>query len=724
MIVQTETTGLDWPQITRWMCRRLAMLDGRLHALTPSEIEALGQSLAEASAPEAHQARHHAMNHFLRKLGLTRIQWHAQPRPHQLPMVGIGPDSGLCIVHGRTSADRLWVVETPQGRKEWTDIPPDLRFCSVALGWREQLQTGALGMLVEVLRQHRQPVGFFMFSTFIINLLAVFTSLYSMQVYDRVIPSRGVDTLIVLTMGVGLSILFELLLKFMRSLIMEKVVQEVDTDLSHRIFERLLKVRMDQFPSNVGTLASQLRMYESVRAFAYSASSYVLVDTPFAIVFLIMIWNIGGSLVVAVPSLFFIVTLLLGMGIKRATEAHTRHSQASSNRKLGLLVEAVESAETIKAQGTGWHFQNRWNVLTAQNVTEDRRVRHITEASTYYAAALQQVSYVLMLATGAYLAATTNSLTSGGLIACSILSGRVLQPVTMLPGMLAQWANAKFALLGIDGIFKLQTDHHEVNVPLPLPSLTGQIDLEKVIFAYPGQMHGLQIPQWSVRPGEKIGIIGGIGSGKSTLLKMLAGLYKPADGRVLLDQLDNQHISRPHLSEHIGYMAQNVQLFSGTLKDNLTAGLVGITEEALKQACMATGLAAFAGTHPKGLEMPIPEGGSGVSGGQRQLIGLTRLLLSRPALWLLDEPSANLDDDTERRAMQVLAGSVAPQQTLILVTHKAALLGMVQRLVVMAQGRIVLDGPRDAVLDHMRKQAQAAAQRPADAQGAAPSAQA
>ena len=205
---------------------------------------------------------------------------------------------------------------------------------------------------------------------------------------------------------------------------------------------------------------------------------------------------------------------------------------------------------------------------------------------------------------------------------------------------------------------------------------------------------------------------------------MLAGLYKPADGRVLLDQLDIQHISRPHLSEHIGYMAQNVQLFSGTLKDNLTAGLVGITEEALKQACMATGLAAFAGTHPKGLEMPIPEGGSGVSGGQRQLIGLTRLLLSRPALWLLDEPSANLDDDTERRAMQVLAGSVAPQQTLILVTHKAALLGMVQRLVVMAQGRIVLDGPRDAVLDHMRKQAQAAAQRPADAQGAAPSAQA
>ena len=268
MIVHTETTGQDWPQITRWLCRRLAMLDGRLHALTPAGIEALGQTLAEASAAEAHRERLQAMNHFLRQLGLHRIQWHAQPRPHQLPMVGIGPDTGLCIVHGRTPSEGLWVVETPQGRKEWAEIPTDLHFCSVALGWREQLQTGALGMLLEVLRQHRQPVGFFMFSTFIINLLAVFTSLYSMQVYDRVIPSRGVDTLIVLTLGVGLSIVFELLLKFMRSLIMEKVVQDVDTDLSHRIFERLLKVRMDQFPSNVGTLASQLRMYESVRAFA------------------------------------------------------------------------------------------------------------------------------------------------------------------------------------------------------------------------------------------------------------------------------------------------------------------------------------------------------------------------------------------------------------------------------------------------------------------------
>lgn len=699
------------------------MMDGRLHVLTPAEIEALGQQLQDdvaRAAPSSRLAEH--LTPMLRRIGLRERRWQARPRAHQTPMIGIDRDAGVCLIHGFNQSLGQWVVETPQGRREWAEPPAGMRFFNVALSIREQLSSGALGMLIEVLGQHRQPFAFFLLGTLVINLLAIVTSLYSMQVYDRVIPSRGVETLIVLTVGVALSIVFELVLKFVRSLIMERFVQEVDTDLSHRIYERLMRVRIDQFPASVGTLAAQLRMYESVRAFAYSATSYVLVDTPFALLFLLMIWFIGGPMVAAVPAVFFVVSLGLGLAIKRRTENHTRSSQAAANRKLGLLVESVECAEAIKAQGTRWHFQSRWNALTAQHVSEDRRVRHITESSMFYAAALQQFSYVLMLATGAYIAATTNSLTSGGLIACSILSGRVLQPVTALPGMLSQWANAKYALIGIDSIFKLQTDHHETQSPLPLSHLEGHLEFEKVVFAYPGQIHGLQVPQWKVQPGERIGIIGGIGSGKSTLLKLMAGLYKPTDGRVQIDHLDIQQVSRAHLSEHIGYMQQSVQLFAGTLKDNLCAGLIGLTDEAVQQACQATGLATWVATHPKGLEMPISEGGQGVSGGQRQLIGMTRLLLSRPALWLLDEPTANMDDETERRLMQLLHGSVGPQQTLVLVTHKMALLGLVQRLVVMAQGRIVLDGPRDAVLEHLRKasQPQAPASAPAGPEGAAP----
>ncbi len=710
--VQAPTDlGHDWPKLTTWMCRRLAMMDGRHHILTPQEVAQLGEQLkTEADKPAATSDLRPLLGHYFKRLGLRRIQWHKRPSKHRLPMVGVGRQTGLIIVHGFNLELEVWVTETPKGRQELAELPEDLVFCSVALGWTEQVHRGALGVLLEVLTLHRQPFGFFLLATFTINVLAVLTSLYSMQVYDRVIPSRGVDTLIVLTVGVLIAACFDLMLKFLRSLIMERVVQEVDVDMSHRIFERLLKVRMDQFPSSVGTLASQLRSYESIRSFAYSASSYALVDTPFALLFLLMIWAIGGPFVAAVPLVFFIISLLLGLTIKRKSEEHVKLSQAAANRKLGLLVETVECAEAVKAQGWRHAFQNRWNTLTQQNVAEDRRVRHLTEATTFYAAALQQVSYVLMLATGAYLAATTNSLTAGGLIACSILSGRVLQPVTALPGMLTQWANAKVALTMIDSIFKLQMDHHGTEAPLALSQLKGQVQLEKVMFAYPGQLQGVQVPQWQINPGEKIAIIGSIGCGKSTLLKLTAGLYKPFDGRVLIDSLDIQQVSRSHLSEHIGYMQQSVQLFAGTLKDNLTAGLVGITDEQVLQACQSTGLAAFAASHPKGLELPISEGGGGVSGGQRQLIGLTRLLLARPSMWLLDEPTANMDDETERRAIQNLSQAVKPEQTLIIVTHKMALLGLVQRLVVMQQGRIVLDGPRDAVLEHIHKQQQAAAQ--------------
>lgn len=709
----------DWAALALWMTRRLSLLDGRLHALTPPEVQELGARMVVATDPAVKNTKpannpknlRLLLSSYLLQAGLHKPAWVATPKVHLLPMLGSGLVTGLCLVHGRSPESGMWVIETPQGRVEWDKLPPDLAFCTVALGWREKMVTGALGVFKEVLMQYKKPLVYFALASLLINLLALLTSLYSMQVYDRVIPSRGVDTLMVLTVGVSATIVFELILKFLRSTMMDRVVQSADVELSHRIFERLMSVRMDQFPASVGTLASQLRSYELIRGFAYSATTYLVIDTPFALVFLLLIFIIGGPVVAAIPLAFFVVALLLGLTFKSKTEQHTRESQASSNRKLGLLVEAVGGAETIKSQGLRWHFLNRWNALTQQNVTEDRKVRHINESSSYYAATLQQLSYVLLVATGAYVASTTTDLTSGGLIACSILSGRVLQPVTMLPGLLTQWANSKSALAGIDAIFKLQLDHHEVQSPLPLVTAEGSYSLDKVMFGYPGQTQNLQVPSWSVTPGEKIGIIGGIGSGKSTFLKLLAGLYRANEGRVLLDQLDIQHISRMHLSQHVGLISQSVQLFAGTLKENLVAGLVGITEESLREACQATGLSTFVGSHPKGLDMLISEGGSGVSGGQRQLIGLTRLLLTRPAVWLLDEPTSSMDDETERQTLRVLAGAVGRTQTMILVTHKASVLSLVTRLVVMANGRIVLDGPRDAVLAHLRE-----AQKPKPAQ--------
>ena len=704
--MSTTASPPDWTEQVNWATRRLSMLDGRLHARTSEEVHELSRVLNRLHDTDSKDVIQH-VSIFLRQSGLQSIRWQRSPKAEWLPMLGCGPGTGLCIVHGRSAETGTWTVETPHGRQEWSTVPEDLQFCPIALGWRQALEAGAMGVFAQVLLQFKKPLAYFAVASLLVNLLALLTSLYSMQVYDRVIPSRGVETLWVLTMGVSVTIVFELVLKFLRSVMMDRVVQSADVQLSHHIFERLLKIRMDQFPASVGTLASQLRSYEMIRGFAYSATTYLLIDTPFALIFLTLILLIGGPLLAAIPLGFFIISLLLGLTFKRQTEQHTRESQAASNRKLGLLVEAVDSAETIKSQGLRWHFLNRWNALTQQNVVEDRKVRHINESATYYAATLQQLSYVLLVATGAYLAATSTDLTSGGLIACSILSGRVLQPVTMLPGLLTQWANAKTALKGIEAIFKLQVDHHDTQSPLPLLSVQGSFALEKVSYAYPGQLHPLQIPHLSIQAGEKIGVIGGIGSGKSTLLKLLAGLYKPAEGRVLLDNLDIQQVSRSHLSQHLGLLSQSVQLFAGTLKDNLIAGLMGITEESLREACQTTGLMSFVNSHPKGLEMPITEGGGGVSGGQRQLIGLTRMLLTRPAIWLLDEPTSSMDDDTERRTLSVLAGSVAASHTLIMVTHKASVLPLVNRLIVMAGGRIVIDGPRDAVLEHLKKSVQA-----------------
>ena len=694
---------LSWVDNTRWLARRLGALDGRWRVPTQEETRTLGHSLEDAcQQPNAEQELQHLLANMLALAGLARIQWKAKPNAHAMPMIGVSPTHGLILIHGHRSETQSWLVETATARLEQQSFPQDMRFCSLALSWREKLETGALGVFVNVLMQYRKPLVYFALASLVINVLALLTSLFSMQVYDRVIPSRGVETLVVLTVGVLGALSFDLVLKALRSLTMERVVVNADTELSHRIFDRLMRVRMDQFPASVGTLASQLRSYEMIRTFAYSVTTYVLIDTPFALLFLGLITLIGGPMLGAVPLTFFVISLALGVLFRRATDRHTFRSQATGNRKLGLLVEAVDSAETIKSHGLRWHFQNRWNALTHDNVEEERKVRRINEMSTFCVGTLQQVSYVLLVAAGAYLAATTTNLTSGGLIACSILSGRVLQPVTQLPALMMQWANAKWALKAIDAIFKLQLDHHETADPLSLTKVQGAFTLDHVQFAYPGQLQGIQIPALSVQPGEKIGIIGSIGSGKSTLLKLMAGLYKAEQGRVLIDHLDVQHISRSHLSQQVGLMSQNVKLFAGTLKENLTAGLPEISDEALIEACQQTGLYGVVRAHPKGVEMPISEGGGGMSGGQRQLIGITRLVLQRPSVWLLDEPTSSMDDATEKLALQLFANPASSHQTMLLVTHKPSVLPLVNRLIVMAGGRIVLDGPRDAVLDRLR----------------------
>lgn len=537
------------------------------------------------------------------------------------------------------------------------------------------------------------------------NTLAVAAALYSMQVYDRVIPSQGISTLVVLTVGVLFSIVLEVIVKFARAHVLETGVKGMDLELSDAIFTRLLGIRMDQFPASVGTLSAQLRSYEMIRRFASSATLYLVVDTPFALIFLAVMALLAGVKMAAIPVVFFLLALTVGLFYRSRIARHAASSNAAANKKLGLLVETVEGAESIKATGASGRQLERWNTLNGQAVDDDVQIQRYSEQASYLAAFMQQSSYIMLVAVGAWIASTSTDLTVGGLIACSILSGRVLGPIAALPGLIVQWAHARAALDSIEKVFALQGDNHAVVRPLTPAHIHGEWRIENLKFAYPGRPRPLALPLTLIRPGEKVAILGPIGTGKTTLLKLMAGLFAPGEGQVLLDGLDIQQIDRAHLSRRLGYLPQEVKLLAGTLRDNLTLGLGDVTEAELLDASRGSSLDQLIASHPQGLDMPIYEGGRGVSGGQKQLIALTRLLLSRPAAWLLDEPTAAMDEATEQRSIKALGQAIAPGQTLILITHKPVLLGLVDRFIVLLPGGGVIDGPKAAVLDRLRQNA-------------------
>ena len=533
-----------------------------------------------------------------------------------------------------------------------------------------------------------------------INVVALATSFYSMQVYDRVIPTNAAQTLLVLTLGVLVAIVFELAAKRVRSGLYERLIDAVDQRLSRTIYLRFLAIRLDQLPQSVGGLAAQMRGYETVRGFFTAITTNFLVDAPFALVFLLIIGLIGGWLAV-IPLLFFVLCVVVGLYYRKQVDAFAGKSNAASNQKTGLLVETIEGAESIKSGQGGWRMLARWMKTTDEARDFDLQMRNISEHSQHLAGALQQISYTLMIAAGALLV-SRGEMTMGGLIACSILSGRVLAPVSMIPGQLVQWAHAKAALQGLDRLWALQDDHYGQEQPIVVASIRGDYRFEGVVASY-GAKKALALPSLIIRPGEKIGVLGPVGAGKTTLLRLLSGMYKPQEGRILLDDIDLGHLSKPVLAEHMGYVQQEGRLFAGTLRDNLILGQLDPGDEPILAVARQTGLLqAVIAVHPKGLQQEIFEGGSGLSGGQRQLVNLTRAFLRRPTLWLLDEPTASMDRGLELQVTQALKAAIRPTDTLVLVTHKGEMLELVERLIVIANQQVVLDGPKAQVLQKLQ----------------------
>ena len=559
-------------------------------------------------------------------------------------------------------------------------------------------------LLNQNLTRHKDVVVEAVIASLMINFLALASSLFSMQVYDRVIPTRSEYTLIILSSGVALAILFEMFMKFARAKIMDKMVVSLDQNLSRDIFERLLKVRIDQMPTSVGSLAAQLRGYEQVRSFFTASTLFTLVDLPMSVLFIVIIGVIGSPFLSLIPIVAGLVGIGLGLASRSKMDKAAAEGAVASYAKTGILVETVEGIETIKAGAGNWKFLSRWLGIMNTTINNDLKVKHINDNLNYAVQMLQQISYVGLVIVGAFIV-MTGDLTTGGLIACTILGGRILAPIMAIPQLLMQYSHAKAAQANLEQLFSLAQDNDGVQHPLSPSTLKGSYQCQGVVFKYAGNdQPALQIPNLNIQAGERIAILGAIGSGKSTLLKLLSGLYATTEGRVLLDGLDINQISRESLSAQVGYLQQDHRLFQGTLRENLLIGMPTPSDDVLQQALNTTGLIRLVASHSKGIDLPISEGGKGLSGGQKQLVAFTRLVLTNPSIWLLDEPTASMDNAQEQQCIQVIAQALQQGgKTLILSTHKTSLLNLVDRIIIMANNQIVMDGPKQAILAQLQK---------------------
>lgn len=538
-------------------------------------------------------------------------------------------------------------------------------------------------------------------ASFFLNFLGVATALYSMQIYDRVVPNNAMSTLWVLSIGVTIAIIFEFILRQARAIVVERAYKSVDMELSDFFFSHAINIQMMERPSTVGAFASQLKMYEYVRNFMTSTTLFLFADVPFALVFVFIIFLIAGPLAI-IPLFLIPLMVLSGFLFIKPIARISEESSRDNNEKNGILIESIDAIETIKSLKAESHYINKWNGINQRAGEFDIKIKNYTLLSNNLSQLIQQITYVSIVGFGVYLI-SEGDISMGALIAVTIIAGRALSPLSQIANVMVQWQQAKAALSGLESIVNAKVDGQlPYGLPLVKPEvINGEIQLSEVEVAF-NDVRTLHIPNLIIPKGARVGVIGGIGSGKSTLLKVLSGLWKPTRGRAFLSSMDMSHLDPNILRDNVFYLAQDSRLFSGTLKDNLTVGLSKKpSDDQLLAIAKETGLDKLIHYHPRGMGLMIDEGGKGLSGGQRQLLSITRMLLRKPKVMLLDEPTAALDGQTEVKAMQAISNHLEKDQTFVLVTHKLSLLDYVDLLIVVEKGQVVMYGPKKEVLSRL-----------------------
>lgn len=539
-------------------------------------------------------------------------------------------------------------------------------------------------------------------ATFIINFLALVSSLYVMNVYDRVIPNKSYETLWVLSIGVILAISFEFAAKMIRGHLTDIAGKKADLIISSAIFRRVMSLDLAERPVSSGSYANNLREFESVREFMTSASLLVLVDLPFLLLFITVIWMIGGVLAI-VPLILIPIVMLIGMLSQRPLARYINESMKESSQRQGLAVEAIEGIETLKANNATSWAQQKWDFYTAKNAASSTKTKDLSNFVVNFSVAVQQLNTVILVIVGTYLIHSpdpNHKITMGALIASVILSGRALAPLAQISSLAIRFQQAKIGLQGLQSIIDRKIERHPDRQYISLDQVNGALKFQNVSFKYqkdiPPALKGLNL---NIAPGEKVGILGKIGSGKTTTLKLASGMFEPLEGNVTLDGVDLRQLDPNYLRNQVALLGQAPRLFLGTLRENLDLSRQDgfSTDQELLQALKRFGLDSLIQNHPRGLDMPLGEDGLGLSGGQKQIIALARLTLRSPRVVLLDEPTNGLDQLTERQTLTALH-QWCKDKTLLVVTHRTQVLSIVNRVIVIDQGQVVMDGPRDEVL--------------------------
>jgi len=561
---------------------------------------------------------------------------------------------------------------------------------------QEGVEAGPLSLVLRALGQRKRVLFEVGLASVLVNAFAVVTSLFAMQVYDRVVPTFAWSTLWALTLGVSVVLVFDAVLRLARAQALDRVARDIDEDLSQLLYDHLLALRMDSRPRSLGTLAAKLTGFEAVRSFFTASILFVFVDLPFVVAFIVVIGLIGGA-VGWVYALLFPLALMAGWLGQRKMRRLVERQVLGLQQKNGLLIETIQGAEAIKAAGAEWRFSSRWADLSATLFADGLAVRSVVNRVTTLMHALSSLAFVAVIVVGVH-QIELGLLSVGGLIACSILGGRILQPISQVVMLATQWHSAREALRNLESVMRLPVERDpEVSLLAP-ESLPVSLSAQALRFSY-GRSPAAQLEIESIAftAGERVALVGSNGSGKTTLLRLLSGQYRPASGQVRIGGIDVSQLAPATLTAHLGVMSQDVRLFRGTLRDNIELSGIRLEDSRLLELLSACGLESLVSDHPQGLDLPIAEDGSGLSVGQRQQVGLARMLVQRPRIWLLDEPSASLDGSSEAALVKTLGSIVRPEDILIYATHKTALLAMATRVLVMRSGRIVHDGDRESV---------------------------